>query len=570
MVRAMSRAALILVLCAAVSCDAGDPVRVGVVTNLTAPKALLDRARRLEIRVLEGDVTCDPTIGVLAFPNGEAGAREVARRDLGNTGCAVGARFCGDVPVEKSDALRIFEARGKDDGGTTLVVGCTSAKVDQDSVTLAIKMFRFLEPADCKDGRIQPTEQCLAGSPGCDETCRTTEVLLSQGSALGNTTSGGPRTKTDPFFLWPAGGGNAGRFFAFFTDRVNGTNLDVGVRAMSDAFEPVAAPPALRAGSIFLPNGTPFPPAQSQRNQSQPQAAFLGGKYYVVFQDDDSPPANPGLDIHLRTLDDVLSSEQGATPFFVNGSQTNGEANAQTAPSIAASGSRLFVAWEDGGRIAGRAFTPPATVASQQALSTTTGTSRPQVAAVSSGWVVVWQSGTGIQLRAINSDGTASGAEQQVNEGGTAFGPPRVASLPDGRFAVVWSAGGDVFLQRYDNRANKIAGDQARPINDVVTDGDQTTPVVAATSSAGGSYVIAWADGSTGHVRARFAGGSEGFLFNNGNGQSTEFQASRDDGRTRANPAVASGGGGFVVIGWEDQSMPNPGVVGRKFPLPSE
>jgi hypothetical protein len=71
-------------------------------------------------------------------------------------------------------------------------------------------------------------------------------------------------------------------------------------------------------------------------------------------------------------------------------------------------------------------------------------------------------------------------------------------------------------------------------------------------------------------VRARFAGGSAGFLFNNVNGQSTEFQASRDDGRTRANPSAASGGGGFVVIGWEDQSMPNPGVVGRRFPLPSE
>ena len=569
----MRRATTTILLAAGLlaSCSDFESPRVSVVTQLTAPRALLDRARRLEIRVLEGDVACAPETGTMTFPNGEAAAREITRRELGTNGCAAGARFCGDVPVEKSGALRVFEARGKDDAGTTLVIGCASTKIEQDSVSLAIKMFRFLEPAVCGDGRLQPTEQCEpGGTPTCDESCQAIEVLLSQGSALGNTTSGGARTKTDPFFVWPSGSGSAGRFFAFFTDRVNGGNLDVGLRAMSETFEPVASPPALRAGSIFLPNGSGFPPAPSQRNQSLPQAAFLGGKYYVVFQDDDSPSANPGLDIHLRTIDDVLTSEQGATPFYVNGSQTNGEANAQTAPSIAASGNRLFVAWEDGGRIAGRAFTPPATVASQQALSTTTGTSKPQVAAVTSGWIVVWQSGTGIQLRAVNADGTASGAEQQVSEGGAAFGAPRVASLPDGRFAIVWSAGGDVFFQRYDNRGNKIAGDQATPLNDVVTEGDQTQPAIAATSAAGGSYAIAWNDASTGHVRARFTGGSAGFLFNNVNGQSTEFQASRDDGRTRASPAVAAGGAGFVVIGWEDQSTPNPGVVGRRFPLPSE
>lgn len=568
----MARAPLLgVVVLAAFSCGEQDAMRVSVVTNLTAPKALFDRARTLEIRVIEGDVTCEPSTGVVTFPNGEAAAREVARRELGNTGCPAGARFCGDVQVEKSDALRVFEARGKDEGGATLVVGCASAKVDQDSVSLAIKMYRFLEPAVCGDGRIQPTEQCEPGGTAvCDDTCQSNEILLSQGSSLGGTTSGGPRTKTEPFFLWPAGSGSAGRFFAFFTDRANGSNLDVGVRAMSETLEPVASPPALRAGSIFLPNGGVFPPTASPRNQSLPQAAFLGGKYYVVFQDDDTPSTNPGLDIHLRTLDDVLTSEQGATPFYVNGSQTDGEANAQTSPSIAASGNRLFVAWEDGDRIAGRSFTPPATVGSQQALSTTTGTAKPQVAGVTSGWVVVWQSGTGIQLRAVNADGTASGAEQLVSEGGSGFGPPRIASLPDGRFAVVWSANGDVFLQRYDDRGNKIAGDQATPLNDVIVDGDQVQPAIAATAAAGGSYVVAWTDASTGHVRARFVGGSSGFLFNNVNGQSTEFQASREDGRVRTNPAVASGGGGFVAIGWEDHSTPNPGVIVRRFPLPSE
>ena len=66
-------------------------------------------------------------------------------------------------------------------------------------------------------------------------------------------------------------------------------------------------------------------------------------------------------------------------------------------------------------------------------------------------------------------------------------------------------------------------------------------------------------------------GGSAGFLFNNVNGQSTEFQASRTEGRTRANPAVASGGSGpFVAIGWEDKSATGAGIVARRFPLPTE
>ena len=116
------------------------------------------------------------------------------------------------------------------------------------------------------------------------------------------------------------------------------------------------------------------------------------------------------------------------------------------------------------------------------------------VAATTTGWVAVWQSGTGIKLRVVNEDGTPQGSEQTVNEGGTVTERPRVASLPDGRFAVTWSAGGDVFVQRYDAKGAKVAGDQASPVNDVVKDGEQITPSIASTSAAGGSYVVAWLD----------------------------------------------------------------------------
>lgn len=555
------------------SCAArDDDPRVAIVTKLTAPRALLSRATKLELRVLEGgDVGCDDTKGTVT---NETAGREIAKQELDDQGCGANVRFCGKIAIEKSDALRVFSAAAKDGSGATLAVGCASAKVDQDNLPLAIQMFRYLAPAVCDDGTVQPTEQCEPpGSALCDDKCQSNEVLLSLGSAQNNTDTGGPNDKTDPFFLWPSGTGSAGRFLAFFTDKKTGAsnNTDVGIRAMAEDLAALTSPPALAKGSIFLSSGGGFPPQPAPLRQSMPQAAFLGGKYWVVFQDDNSP-SSFGLDIHLRSLSDVLQSDQGTDPLVVNG--TTGEPGIQAAPSIAAGKTRLLVAWEDsgGGKIVGRTLTPPATLGSQNDISTGNANSQPSVAPTSNGFVTVWKSGTGIRFRALNEDGTPQGTDAAVSDGGSDFDRPRVASLSDGRFAVAWSAGGDVFVQRFDEKGAKIPGDQDRPINDQVNEGAQVSAVIASTPAAGGSYVVAWVDTTTGHVRARFLGGSSGFLFNNVNGQSTEFQASRVDGRTRANPAVAVGGSGpFVAIGWEDKGdAPNAGIIARRFPLPSE
>jgi hypothetical protein len=358
-------------------------------------------------------------------------------------------------------------------------------------------------------------------------------------------------------------------------------NVEVALRAMTDELSPIAAQesPALAAGSIYLPNG-PLPSAPAPRQQSAASAAFLKGKFYVAFQDDTG--TSTGLDIHLRSMDTALVPDQGATtPLGINGGPAgtggasgSGEAAIQSSPAVAAGPlDRLFVAWEDaaGGKIAGRTLTPPSTLGNQIDLSAGTGNKGVSVAATTTGWVAVWQSGTGIKLRAINEDGVPQGSEQIVNEGGSVTERPRVASLADGRFAVAFSSSGDVFVQRYDAKGVKVAGDQASPVNDVVKAGDQVTPSIGATPAAAGSYVVAWIDATSGHVNARMLGGTSGFLFNNVNGQSTEFQASRTDGRARANPAVVAGGSGpFVAIAWEDQTAPGAGIVARRFPLPSE
>jgi len=559
-----------VLLCGGVSggaCEASSVAPdVAIETRLLLPRALLDRATRLGLTVFEGG-SCNATTGAVDATT----ATTLLTVELSRSGCAPGARFCGPVTVEKSDATRIFSAVATDAGGAKLAVGCATAKVDQDALPLSITMFRYLAPAACNDGVVQPTEQCEpGGSAICDDGCLSKELLLSTGSTQNGTQTGVASDKTAPFFLWPSAAGEGGRFFAFFSDRaVTGSNnVEVTLRAMGDDLSPLTTPPALAAGSIYLPNGATFPPPPSPRQQSLPQAALLEGKYYVVFQDDDTAGATNGLDIHLRSMDSALVAGQGATPIGINGPAGAGEAAIQGAPAIAAGPtSRLFVAWEDAGqgKIAGRTLTPPSTLGNQNDLSTGTGNKGVSVAATTTGWVAAWQSGTGIKLRIVNEDGTPQGAEETVNER-PAVDRPRVASLPDGRFAVTWTAGGAVFVQRYDARGVKLAGDQAAPIGGTAA----VAPWVASTSAVGGSYVVAWLEG-TAHVFARMLGGTSGFLFNHVDGQSGAFQASRADGRTRANPVVVAGGAGpFVAIGWEDQTMPNAGIVVRRFPLPVE
>lgn len=548
-----------------------EPVRTSIVPSFTAPRGVLDKAKQLELRVLEGQVACDETTGKTTLPAGDSGAREIARSFLGQEGCPANVRFCGNVSIQKSTVPRVFEAKAHD-GATIFAVGCTTATVDQDALPISIRMFRFFAEAVCGDGRLQPTEQCEPdGTALCDDTCQSNEQLLSIGSSSNNTSTGSAGDKTDAFFLWPEGSGDAGRFWALWSDRAvpsGGGTLEVGLRVMNDDLSPATSPPALANGSIFLPNGSSFPPTAAARQQSLPRAATLGGKTYVVFQDDNAP----SLDIHLRVINRLFEAEGGATPLSVNG-DGDGEAGIQTAPAIAAGDGRLLVAWQDqvSGGIFGRTLTPPSTLGTQHRFSSGNENSRPELAASGSGWVAVWESSAGIKLRELDANGAPVGNERTVNEqsGGAKGG--RVASLGDGRFAVVWSQGGDIYVQRFDAAHEPIPGDQATPLNDLVTDDAQTQPTIAATPAAGGSYVVAWHDASSGHIRARFLGGSAGFLFNNVNGQATEFQASRADDRERAAPALAVGGSGpYVAIGWEDHSSSNAGIVVRRFPLPTD
>src|SRR5262249_32183989 len=158
------------------------------------------------------------------------------------------------------------------------------------------------------------------------------------------------------------------------------------------------------------------------------------------------------------------------------------------------------------------------------------------------------------KMQALDGSGALVASEQVVNENTSGTQDrPAVAALSDGRFAVAWAdhQAGQLVVQRYGARGAKVAGDQTAPASSGA--GDKATPAMASMNAAGGSFVVAWVDATTKHVRARLLGGSGGFLFNNVDGQSTDFSASVADGHTRANPTVAVGGSGpFIAIGWED------------------
>jgi hypothetical protein len=574
---ALTAPVLASVACGKVESD----VRVSVGPSLVFPKGILDDVSKVTLAVYDKSDTlgCDTPTGTV---NATDATIRVATKELTQKGCSPQVRFCGDLEITKSNDDRIFSATATDSKGRLLASGCSVTKVNQDTLPLSIKMVPFVAPAVCGNGTLEVTETCDEQSELCDASCQTTEFWLSNGGASANTVDGGAGDKFDPAFLWPRGTGTDGRFFAFYTDKTR-TSSDIGMRGLSDTLTTLSTPPVLKTASIFLPNGGTFPPSDAPKSQASPHAALALGRYFVVFQDDQT--SDGGQDIHLRSMDASLVAEQGLTAAVgINGANGAGKPGIQSLPQIsaAANGTKLLVAWQDdstGGAIWARTYTPnsPPVLGTEREISQGSGNRRVAIAPLATGWLLAWESNGDIFFKLVNDDGIPQGAEQRVNDSTEGVQErPRVASLGDGRFAIVWSdkraGNADVYMQRYTSSAGKVSADQSKPINDAVTEGDQITPAVAGIDATGGSYMVVWHDVNSGHVRGRFMGGTTGSLPNYLTGQTTEFQASRDDAHTRANPQVVFGGAGpSIAVGWEDKTTGagiKPGIYVRRIPGP--
>ena len=530
--------------------------------TLIFPQGVLDGVTRLNVSVYDGSGSLDcNTNGTVKGLNGDT---PLATKDLGNSNCASGAKFCGDISVDKSGDARLFAAQAFIGNSSAPVAsGCTKVtNTNQDTLNVQITMFRTLPPQMCNGKTVTSVVQCATGpNEVCDANCQSTEEYFSKGDG---TTTSDAKAKVRPQLVWPSASGDPGRLVGVWGDKTPVSGTQVSMRVLADDMQSYAGQSVcIQTNSFRMPgvnDNQPCPPTGYPLPQFDPTIASINGNYYVAFEDGFGVPAQA---IKMRSLDPILNPQQSAAVVI---SGTN--SNAQQLPSMAANGNNLYVAWEDGtGKIVGTmvASSNLAPAGAPQVLGTGTAVS---VAATSSGWVAVWQAGTDVQMTTISSAG-APGASSKVN-GTSGATHPGVAAF-GANVAVVWAdSGGDIRVQRFDASGKPLAGDQNNALEDKSLGGNQSAPSVAAGTNF---FVATWVDGGSGHVRARFLDGAGGFLYNYVNGQNTDFQVSTVDSETRNNPVAAVGGNGgqYVAIAWEDNTgAPGSfkGIWGRRFPLP--
>jgi len=543
------------------ACSSGDGT-VNLAPTLIFPQGVLDGVTRLNVSVYDGsgNLDCNALDGTVKGLNGDT---PLATKDLSTNNCPSGAKFCGDISVDKSGSPRLFAAQAFiGTASAPNASGCTKVpNTNQDTLNIQIKMLRTLPPQQCNGKTSTTIVQCTTGPNAvCDANCESIEEYFSKGDG---TTTSDSKSKVRPQLVWPAASGDPGRLVGVWGDKSPSGGTEVAMRVLADDMQPYAGQGQYVQDNSFRMPGVQnggLPPVGYPLPQFNPTIASINGNYFIAFED----VGVPATAIKMRSLDPILNPQQSAAAQISASSS-----NAQALPSMAANGNNLFVAWEDGtGKVVGTTVASSTlTAGTQQVLGTGTA---PSVAATSSGWVAVWQAGTDVQM--VTIDGTGKpGTASKVN--GTAGAThPGVAAF-GGNVCVVWADGnGNIRVQRYDGSGKAIANDQNNALEDTSLGGNQSAPSVAAGTNF---FVATWVDGSSGHVRARFLDGTGGFLFNFVNGQNGDFQASTVDGETRNNPTAAVGGdqGQYVSIAWEDNTgAPSSfkGIWGRRFPLPQQ
>ena len=548
---------------------------------MSAPQGLLGSASSVTLRVFDAAGTkCDANGHVSAVPSG-AGTKEFA---LEKSGCAAGVAWCKTIELDKDGSTKMFSVEAKGPAGI-LAEGCSVAAVDQDPLDVDISMKRYNPPPCCNDGMLQAGEQCEGnpapvacdGSPGgtclgiaadevCGCNCVANEIALDR--ALNSVTPPAAGTKSSLAMTFSAGLDGALR--AAFTDTSMSANggSDVAVRAMKkDLFSEDKLP--VLSGPLRIPLlcSSPKGPGVVRKQQHPSIAPLATNSVGVAYESDEINAARTDIFVSVQT--DTGCAD--IPPFQVN-KTTSGSA---TAPDIAGgpNASALVVWTTETKQILARIVTTSGATGQEIVIANNAGEAK--VAGTSAGWIVVYAGagggdGDGILMRKVDMNGTA-GTEALVNAATSGVqDEPDISALDDGSFAIVWRSGGDIFVQRFDPAATPVSSDQDNPIN-TTTDGDQASPVITAAVGVGDFYAVAWQDAASGSIRARFLGAIGGYRFNSVTGQNDDFDAANPfvAGERHA-PAIAIGGGGFVAIGWQDDSADHPGVFVRRFPLPAE
>ena len=357
-------------------------------------------------------------------------------------------------------------------------------------------------------------------------------------------------------------------------------------------YRPVLLIPPLLFASAALPAQAPPLGSEFQVNsyttnfQGIPAVASAGnGSFVVVWTSIGQDGSGSGV---FGQRYDSLGAKAG--PEFQVNTYTTGS---QESPSVAADRNGNFVVvWasdnypssQDGSMsgVFGQRFNSSgAKVGSEFAVNTyTTGSqASPSVGMDGDGnFTVVWASDgqdgskSGVFGQRFNSSGARLGSEFQVNTDTTGDQKvPRIAMSDNGRFVVVWTAGGlsqdpdgsgyGVFGQRFDSSGAKAG---AEFLVNTYTTSFQRFPGIA--MDRRGNFIVAWeSDGQA-------APGADADVYgqrfdSSGNKLGPEFLVDTyTTGRQEAPAVAAVPDGGFVVV-WQSQFEDGSGfgVFGRRF-----
>jgi hypothetical protein len=637
-----SLAALVGASCSGPSSQPSTAGRVVTLApSVLAPQGLLDQIATFNLSIYaetpDSGIACNTATGIVS---NTTGVTALFSSGHASSQCASGSKYCFVTgPIAQSETIdRVFAVTGYSDQAQTtpIAYGCATALVPLTDAAATLSVNITMEPiqvmAVCGSGVLVPPETCneapTDAASGVCQSCQTVEEVLSTGTGTADaatsskTLTGKPGDKANPSFVWPVGQGS--NFFALFGDTSSGSS-QIDLRVLSDVLAPTILFSAITENdSIYLPNtpnGAVFPPNPEPHNQKQPAAVSIDGSTYIAFADDTLTPGT--FAINLRSFDATLTPQEAtACPVStVTGAAAHGESGSLSAPAIAVASTNgspvLYIAWQDSaGQIYGRVYTPTSsgcgTAGTQALLSTGSSNSSVSLAGIPSGFVAVWKSGSDIVIGAIGFGGAPAGTAQAIEDTGHVGSNPSVAAITSGgevglsnvgAFAVAWSdiapgsSSSTIYAQRYYGTGSMKGQSIENPTQISVSSngGGEVTPFIAASATATGSYVVAWADeGAANQIRGRYLSGTLGslsvasapaassaYLMNPVDGTTGEFPIGVAQGRTRTNPTVVVGGGGgsslyngnpFVAFGWVD-STPGAtsgyGIIARRFPAPS-
>jgi len=259
---------------------------------------------------------------------------------------------------------------------------------------------------------------------------------------------------------------------------------------------------------------------------SNPSIATSGSNVFVVWED-------TATDVRIRK-----SSNNGASFAAEQNLSNSGSA---ITPSIAASGSVVHVVWEEGGTIK---YSKSTTSGDSFVAQTDPGSgSLPKVVASGSNVYIIWESSGNIVGVASSNDGSSFSSQVNLSDTATPVTTTAQVAASGTSAFVVWrsttAGAGDVFFSSLSNSGSDIA-----PVNLSSNTGSSQVPMI--TSSGSTAYVV-WRDDTP-------SGSNGDVLFSTISNAGTigidKTNLSSNAG-TSTNPKVAVDGTDVYVV-WED------------------